>query len=243
MPLAAPSRISDLTSSMEMKLAPPASLQPKIHSTALLDTVRVFTKNALIRARNSMGRASSDLICSEKRSARDFGTSSPSTREKYEMGTTTNKIAMASPQRVTQGKGRDSICGFRKPMAAAPPMAEAKELTRVTPICTVAKKRSGSFFKRTTAAADLTPFSKSASMRLLRVAIMAISDAAKKPFARIKIKIKTASNQIFSEIMGCVSYFSSALGPKKTAAVGRGIRERLERGIGKIWRRRRTCAI
>jgi hypothetical protein len=35
--------------------------------------------------------------------------------------------------------------------------------------------------------------------------------------------------------MGRVSYFfSSALGPKKTAAVGRGISERLERGIGKI---------
>jgi hypothetical protein len=34
--------------------------------------------------------------------------------------------------------------------------------------------------------------------------------------------------------MSRVSYFSSALGPKKTAAVGRGISERLEGGIGKI---------
>ena len=32
-------------------------------------------------------------------------------------------------------------------------------------------------------------------MRLLRMAIMAISEAAKKPLARIKITIKTASIQ------------------------------------------------
>jgi hypothetical protein len=87
-------------------------------------------------------------------------------------------------------------------MAAAPPMAEASELTTVTPICTVARKRSGSFFKRATAEADLTPFSSRASTRLLRVAIMAISDAAKKPFARIKTTIRTASNHMFSNMSG-----------------------------------------
>ena len=37
-------------------------------------------------------------------------------------------------------------------------MAEANELTTVTPICTVAKKRSGSAFSRATAAAASDPF-------------------------------------------------------------------------------------
>src|ERR671924_1040265 len=86
-------------------------------------------------------------------------------------------------------------------MAAAPPMAEAKELMMVTPICTVARKRSGPFFRRATAEADLMPFSSRASMRLLRVAIIAISAAAKKPLARIKTKIRTASNHISSRVI------------------------------------------
>src|SRR5688572_15302193 len=83
-------------------------------------------------------------------------------------------------------------------MAVAPPRADASELTTVTPIWTVARKRSGSFLRLATAAADLTPFSRRASMRLLRVVMIAISDAAKKPLARINIKINNTSNQIFS---------------------------------------------
>jgi len=43
--------------------------------------------------------------------------------------------------------------------------------------------------------------------------------------------------------MSNVSYFSSAIAPKKIAAVGRGIGKRLERGIGKIRQRQRTFAI
>src|SRR6266481_2005443 len=104
-------------------------------------------------------------------------------------------------------------------MAAAPPMADAKELTTVTPICTVAKNRSGSFFNRAIAAAHFVPFSKRASMRLLRMAIIAISAAAKKPFARIKMNMKTGSSQIVWGIMNSVSYFSPALRPEKTAAI------------------------
>src|SRR5438445_9276000 len=108
-------------------------------------------------------------------------------------------------------------------MAAAPPIAEAKELMTVTPICTVAKNRSGSFFKRATAEADFTAFSSRASIRLLRVAIIAISDAAKKPFARIKTRIRTASNHIFSRIIvGSPNVNDSILifSDKKPAAMG-----------------------
>src|SRR5947207_1895003 len=92
--------------------------------------------------------------------------------------------------------------GFRVAIAAAPPMADASELTIVTPICTVARNLSGSFLRRATAAADFTPFSSIASMRDFRVAIMAISEAAKKPFARIKPNMNAASNQTLSRFIG-----------------------------------------
>ena len=39
-------------------------------------------------------------------------------------------------------------------------------------------------------------------MRDLRVAIIAISDAAKKPFAKIKINMSAASHQRFSKFIG-----------------------------------------
>ena len=63
---------------------------------------------------------------------------------------------------------------------------------------------------RATAAADLTPLSRSASMRLLRMAIMAISEAAKKPLAKIKARIKIASNQKLSRVIGGVSNWDLA---------------------------------
>ncbi len=44
-------------------------------------------------------------------------------------------------------------------------------------------------------AALLMALSSIASMRLLRIAITAISEAAKKPFAKIKAMINTASSQ------------------------------------------------
>src|ERR1043166_8602132 len=94
------------------------------------------------------------------------------------------------------------MTGLRVAIAAAPPIADARELTIVTPICTVARNLSGSFLRRATAAADLTPFSNRAWMRDLRVAIMAISDAAKKPFARIKTNMNAASNQTLSRFIG-----------------------------------------
>jgi hypothetical protein len=106
MPLAAPSRINDLTSSAEIKLALPASLPPNSLSTRLLDPVSSLTKIALECASSSMGRATTQAICSENRKARDLGTSSPSTSEKYEIGRTTMVSAMASAQRVVNAGNR-----------------------------------------------------------------------------------------------------------------------------------------
>src|SRR5213080_4217484 len=107
-------------------------------------------------------------------------------------------------------------------------MAEAKELMTVTPICTVAKNRSGSFFKRATAEADFTAFSSRASIRLLRVAIIAISDAAKKPFATINTRIRTASNHIFSRIIvgvsQCKRFNINIFGEESLRAAGHGLR-------------------
>ena len=79
-PLAVPSRISDLTSSSEMKLAVPESLPPKIRRTVLLEPVNSFTRKEVLLEMASMGSATKDAMRSEKRSARDLGTSSPRTR-------------------------------------------------------------------------------------------------------------------------------------------------------------------
>ena len=81
-PLAAPSRISDLTSSTVMKLAPSFSLPPKSQSTALLEAVSDLTKNEVMRERKSIGRATIRAICSGNRRARDLGTNSPNTKER-----------------------------------------------------------------------------------------------------------------------------------------------------------------
>src|SRR5712692_893478 len=111
------------------------------------------------------------------------------------------------------GSGRDWINGLTNEMAAAPPMADARVPTSVTPIWTVARNRSGSFFNRATAAAERTPFSSKVSIRLLRVAMMAISEAAKKPLAKIRKKTSVPSSQKLSKNIGvspvlfCLSEF------------------------------------
>jgi hypothetical protein len=109
-------------------------------------------------------------------------------------------MAITSAQGASAGTDA-SMLGLTKEIAAAPPMAEASELTIVTPICTVAKNRSGSFLRRPIIKAHLTPFSIIVSIRLLRIAIMAISEAAKNPLARIKRKMTAASKKRFSTII------------------------------------------
>jgi hypothetical protein len=48
---------------------------------------------------------------------------------------------------------------------------------------------------------------------------MAISDAAKKPLAKIKTNISAASNQAFPISIWSVSYFSAVVTTEETAAV------------------------
>src|ERR1041385_5501461 len=57
MPFAAPSRMSDFTSSSETNVASAAPLPPKSLSTVLLDAVKIPTKNEVRREKNSIGRA------------------------------------------------------------------------------------------------------------------------------------------------------------------------------------------
>jgi hypothetical protein len=52
-------------------------------------------------------------------------------------------------------------------------------------------------------------------MRLLRVAITAISEAAKKPLAKINAKISIISNQKLSTVIGGGSYCSGDIKPGK----------------------------
>src|SRR5690348_15439959 len=98
------------------------SLPPNSHRTALLESVSVFTRNDVIRARESIGRATSVAIRSGNRSARDFGTSSPRTRDRYAIGNTTRTMAIGSAQLAIRGHGRLWMMGFREAMAAAPPI-------------------------------------------------------------------------------------------------------------------------
>src|SRR5262245_32789322 len=56
-------------------------------------------------------------------------------------------------------------------------------------------------------------------MRLLRTAIMAISDAAKRPLPRMRVRITIAANQRSSMVILQDSYFSPLPRAVKTAAV------------------------
>ena len=76
-----PEEVSDFTSSIEDIQGKLVYTVPK-GRTALLDAVRAFTKGELIRERKSMSGAVRQAMRSEKRSASDFGTSSPSTNDK-----------------------------------------------------------------------------------------------------------------------------------------------------------------
>ena len=64
-PLAVPSRMSDLTSSSEMKLAVPVSLPPKTRSTALLERVSICTRKDVLLEMASMGSATKNAMRSE----------------------------------------------------------------------------------------------------------------------------------------------------------------------------------
>ena len=85
-------------------------------------------------------------------------------------------------------------------MAPAPPMAEARVLTKVIPIWTVARNRSGSSLSRFRAAAERARLPLTRSVRVPRVAITAISAAAKKPLARINKKMTVAPNHMLSSM-------------------------------------------
>jgi hypothetical protein len=99
----------------------------------------------------------------------------------------------------------------------------------------IAKNRSV-IFSRATAAADFTPFSSSASMRDLRVAIIAISDAAKKPLAKIKRNMNAASNQTCPRSIECVSYFSAVMGTEENGGDVFSSIKRVSWGTAKFWR-------
>src|SRR4029078_2531171 len=112
-PLAAPSRINDFTSSTEIKLAVSFSPPPNSLSTRLLDAVRALTATELILARKSIGRATKQAICSEYLSARYLGTNSPRTSDRYEIGNTTMRSAIASAHRAAKENGNAAIWGLR----------------------------------------------------------------------------------------------------------------------------------
>ena len=97
---------------------------------------------------------------------------------------------MASAQRARQENGNAAICGFK--IADGGGAAESRgegaddrdaDLHR-------GKEAIRVVFQPGHRGGGRTPLSSRASMRLLRMAIMAISDAAKKPLARINTKIK-----------------------------------------------------
>ena len=86
-------------------------------------------------------------------------------------------------------------------MAAAPPMAEANEPTTVTPIWTVARKRCGFFWTCSTRRAFGFPAAARLAMWVLRAERTANSAAEKKPFARIRMKIRKNSFKMRSNMI------------------------------------------
>src|SRR5574342_105157 len=109
------------------------------------------------------------------------------------MMTTTAPRARGSAAARSHGTGSSRIRGEMARTAAAPPTAEANVPTKVTPICTVARKRSGSSWSDATRFARPSPSAASCWIRLRRAEIRAISAPAKKPFSRMKIPMRIAS--------------------------------------------------
>src|SRR5574341_2199025 len=105
------------------------------------------------------------------------------------MATTTMVSAMPSLALRSTGLGMPSRYGLMFSIAVTPPTAPASALINVMPIWMVARNRSGSACRRWTSLARGFPASTSWRIRLLRTVRMAISAAAKNPFARINTKM------------------------------------------------------
>jgi hypothetical protein len=92
----------------------------------------------------------------------------------------------------------DTSDGVRASTAVAPPTADASVPTAVIAIWIVARKISGDSLSCMAVAAPPTCASRSCASRLIRAETRAISEPAKKPFARIPTAIRTTSIQRLS---------------------------------------------
>jgi hypothetical protein len=89
--------------------------------------------------------------------------------------------------------GTATKIGFIRSMAMTPPIADARLPTRVTPIWTVARNRSGYSCRPWTRRAVRSPdFTRWRTLLFLRE-MSAISEAEKYPFTRIRRKMKKRS--------------------------------------------------
>ncbi len=181
-PACAPSATSAFSSS-SVTTCGAARCQPNSHITNAEDAPSNQTIGPTIRDSPAIGPASRAAICSGRRSASCFGTSSPSTRVRYVVTTTTTPSARGPATAATSGN-RSSHCSRCEAMRA-PPNTPVKTLTRVMPTCTVGRKRCGSSASRRALAAPARPLRSSTARRARRAETRASSLIANTPFSRI----------------------------------------------------------
>ncbi len=143
-----------------------AGLTRRTLRTAFADTCRSQTIGCAIRPRKSSGTASTIASASAFCSATAFGTSSPSTTERYVRSANEIRNAMVFE---SGGSMRSERSGS--------PMAPTRIAKIVMPSCVLEMKRTGSSISRSAARAPRLPFAAPSSSRARRAVISAYSAA------------------------------------------------------------------
>lgn len=187
----AASSTSCCSSSFDKRASVNVVLSRKIRRTRFEVAVRSHTSGRASDDRPRRGRAARSAYRSAFFNAKDFGTSSPRTRDRKEIDPMTTASA-ASSAILSERPARRSISATIR-ARSCPPNAAAVAPTTVIPIWTVARNLSGCARISISARAERFPSSASSRTRVLRTESIAISAPANKPFPRMSITMRTSS--------------------------------------------------
>ncbi len=164
-----------------------AGLIRKSRRTTFAETWSTQTIGCPMRAIQSSGTASATASGSAFWRATAFGTSSPSTTERYV------RIENAIRNATVFESG-----GSMRPESSGSPMAPSRIAETVIPICTVLMNRTGSSIRRSAVRAPSPPFSARSSRRFLRPVTSAYSAATKIAFANTSRKMMTTRRDVLT---------------------------------------------